>query len=55
MGARLGFLEQNLPQPKMSLVLPNCDLQISGTEQSTLSPPGVIEKALELQDLILGA
>lgn len=50
-GARLGFLEQNLPQPKISLVLPNCDLQIAGTDQSTSNPPGVTEKVLELQDL----
>lgn len=53
MGARLGFLEQNLSQPKMSLV--PCDLQIAGTDQSTSNPPVVIEKALELQDLFLGA
>lgn len=55
MGARLGFLEQNLPQPRVSLVLRNDDLQIALTDQSTSSPPGVTEKALELQDLCLGA
>lgn len=51
-GVRLGFLKQNLPLSRMSLVLPNCDLQIAGIDQSTSSPP---EKALELQDLFLGA
>ncbi|XP_016158545.1 PREDICTED: flotillin-2 isoform X1 [Ficedula albicollis] len=50
-GARLGFLEQNLPQPKMSLVLPNCDLQVAGTDQSTSSPPGVTEISLEIMTL----
>jgi len=53
--ARLCFLKQNLPQPSMSLVLPNHDLQVAGSGQSTSSPTCVTEKALELQDLFLGA
>lgn len=54
-GAGLCFLKQNLPRLSLSLVLSDHDLQIARSGQSTSSPPWVTEKALELQDLFLGA